>query len=132
MINSLSSVVNLLTSLGGGFGNQLSQTDTMQFNVRRYLISNNQQLLNNLYAEHGIIQTLIDLPIDDAFRNGFVIKSSQLDGNDMKKSRLIWKNTGLSLQQCKPVNGNAYFGAEQSSLQPIKINHAAKCCRHWA
>ena len=71
---------------GGMFGgSQVSQADTMFLNNRWYLISNFRQLLSEMYVEHGIIQTLVDQPVDDAFRSGFEIKSGQLDGNDIEK-----------------------------------------------
>lgn len=66
-------------------GSQLSQADTFFKNNRWYLISNFRQLLSEMYVEHGIIQTLCDQPVDDAFRSGFEIKTSQLDGNDIEK-----------------------------------------------
>lgn len=81
--NSLTSFYNNLT----GFGNiaQLSKTDTQYVNTRRYLISNDRTLLNYIYVEHGIVQTLIDQPVDDAFRGGFEIKTDQLDDTELTK-----------------------------------------------
>lgn len=70
-----------------GMGTQLSQADSMWLNNRWYLISNYRQLISELYAEHGIIQTAIDQPVDDAFSQGFDIKSAQLSGDDVE---LIW------------------------------------------
>jgi phage-related protein (TIGR01555 family) len=65
-------------------GAQVSQSDTMYYNTRWYMVSNNRQLLSQMYVEHGLVQTLCDQPVDDAFRAGFEIKSSQLDGNDIE------------------------------------------------
>lgn len=75
---------NLTTAAQFG-GAPVSQADTMQYNLRYYLLSNNRQLLAQMYVEHGIVQTLVDQPVADAFRAGFEIKSSQLDGNDVEK-----------------------------------------------
>jgi phage-related protein (TIGR01555 family) len=80
--NSLSDMTNALTS--NFMGAQVSQTDTMWINVRGYLISNDRTLLSQSCAEHGIIQTLIDQPVDDGFRAGVEIKTSQLDDNDIE------------------------------------------------
>lgn len=79
----------LLGMLGQGvpFSNQqqqLSQTDTLYLNLRWYLISNNRQLLSQSYVEHGIIQTLTDQPVDDAFRAGFEIKTGQLSPEEIE------------------------------------------------
>lgn len=79
--NSLSQLAysfNGVPSMFGGYGAQLSQTDTLRVNNRWYLISNDRQLLNEIYVEHGIIQTLVDQPVDDAFRSGIEVRSNQL------------------------------------------------------
>lgn len=87
--NSLNDLVSTLYATGTApyaqGGVQLSQTDTMFINNRWYLLSNFRQLLSQSYVEHGIIQTLVDQPVDDAFRSGFEIKSGQLSGDDVEK-----------------------------------------------
>lgn len=84
--NSLNSLVG---ALGAGapnpFSQQLSQSTTLFLNLRWYMVSNNRQLLSQMYVEHGIIQTLIDQPVDDAYSTGFEIHSGQLDGNDIEE-----------------------------------------------
>jgi phage-related protein (TIGR01555 family) len=72
------------SSLSPG-SSQLSQADTMWKNNRWYLISNYRQLLSEMYVEHGIVQTLVDQPVEDAFRAGFEVKSAQLDGDDVER-----------------------------------------------
>ena len=64
-------------------GAQLSQTTTLMKNNRYHYLFNNRVLLNTLYIEHGLIQTLIDQPVDDAFRGGIDIKSKQLGDDDL-------------------------------------------------
>lgn len=71
-------------AFGGQFGTQLSQSTTLFINNRFYLVSNNRQLLSELYVEHGLVQTLIDQPVDDAFRSGFDIKTSQLSADEIE------------------------------------------------
>lgn len=83
--NSLSTLLDNITTQHQFGGAPASQTDTMYYNNRWYLLSNNRQLLSQMYVEHGVVQTLVDQPVDDAFRAGFEIKSSQLDGNDIEK-----------------------------------------------
>lgn len=65
--------------------NTISQVNTIECNLRYYMISNFRVLLSWLYVEHGIVQTLVDQPVDDAFRAGFEIKSNELDANDVEK-----------------------------------------------
>lgn len=71
--NSLSSVIASLGGygLGTAFGStQVSQVDTFFKNNRWYLVSNIRQVLSEIYVEHGIVATLVDLPVDDGFRGG--------------------------------------------------------------
>jgi phage-related protein (TIGR01555 family) len=82
--NSLSNLCDNLTMRQQFTGAAISQSDTMYYNNRWYLVSNNRQLLSQMYVEHGLVQTLCDQPVDDAFRSGYEIKSSQLDGNDIE------------------------------------------------
>lgn len=87
MNNGLTDVLgfdhNLLPT--GRMGSQLSQLDTLYSNMRWYLVSNARQLLSQFYVEHGLVQTIVDLPVDDAFRGGIEIKSEQLSEEDVKK-----------------------------------------------
>ncbi len=64
-------------------GSQLSSTDTLFKNNRNYLISNNRQLLSEIYVEHGLVKTIVDVPVDDALRGGYEIKSKQLDAEQI-------------------------------------------------
>lgn len=68
-----------------GYGAQVSQADTLFRNNRWYMISNQRQLISQLYTEHGIVQTLVDQPVDDAFRTGIEIQSGELSGDDIEE-----------------------------------------------
>lgn len=61
----------------------IQSANPMFYNNRYYLITNLRALLNEMYVEHGIIQTMIDQPVEDGFRGGFKILSSQLDAEDI-------------------------------------------------
>lgn len=78
--NSLSDALGLGSSLLGfpGLGTQLNQVNTIVCNLRWYLVSNLRNILNEAYVEHGLIQTLCDLPVDDAFRGGVDVFTKQL------------------------------------------------------
>lgn len=88
--NSLSSLCATIASgiPNQGFGAQLSQSATQFVNLRWYLISNYRQLLSQMYVEHGIVQTLIEQPVDDAFRAGFEIKTSQLSKDEIEEVKI--------------------------------------------
>jgi len=91
LTNSLSSLCETLSQsqlygYGNAYGNgpQISQANTLFKNNRWYLISNLRQLLSQIYVEHGIVQTLVDQPVDDAFRAGFEIKTGQLSSDEVE------------------------------------------------
>lgn len=69
----------------GGIGTQLSQVDTLFRNNRWYLVSNMRQLLAEIYVEHGLIQTVVNVPVDDALRGGVEIKSKQLSPEQVEE-----------------------------------------------
>ena len=91
--NSLSSFVNSIAGFNGGWegaaifgrGVQASQIDTLAKNNRNYFISNFRYLLSESYVEHGLIQTMIDLPVDDAFRTEIEFKTNELNKEEQKK-----------------------------------------------
>jgi phage-related protein (TIGR01555 family) len=82
---------NGLSSVGLGapgssnFGSQLSQIDTLFRNNRWYLISNMRQILSELYMEHGLVQTIVNVPVDDALRGGLDIVTKQLEPDEIEK-----------------------------------------------
>lgn len=101
---NLNSYTDFAGALMGGAdifgGSQLSSAASMFKNNRWYLISNFRQLLSEMYVEHGVIQTLIDQPVDDGFRSGFEIKSSQLDANDIEKI-MNWMERNRTVEKIK-------------------------------
>jgi phage-related protein (TIGR01555 family) len=67
------------------FGVQLSQTATLIKNNRNYFLSNDRTTLTYGYTTHGLIQTLIDQPVEDAFRGGIEISSDELDAENINE-----------------------------------------------
>ena len=76
-------------------GSQLTQTDTLQNNVRSNLISNNRTLLTYAYATQGLVKVGIDIPVKDAFRGGIKINASQVDAGDIDKVLYGFKKRNL-------------------------------------
>lgn len=66
-------------------GTELNQVETLYLNERWYLISNQRQILSQAYVEHGLIQTLVDVPVDDGMRGGVEIKSKQLSSDQVEE-----------------------------------------------
>lgn len=76
------------------YGTQLNQTTTLFKNNRWYLVSNMRQLLSEIYVEHGIIQTVVDVPVDDGFRGGIDIKTKQLEPEDIEEIKARMEREG--------------------------------------
>lgn len=82
----------------GGFGfpqnqgwpgsQQITQATTIFENLRYYLVSNFRQILSQCYVEIGLIQTICDIPVDDAIRGGIEIKSKLLDEDQINELQI--------------------------------------------
>lgn len=75
---------NSMQDFVSAIGSDLSQSDALGFNNRYNSITLNRALISQTYLEHGIVQVLIDQPIDDAFRGGIIIKCPELSADDIK------------------------------------------------
>lgn len=113
MLNSLSSLCasvqqdNPFAQLPGV---QLSQTDTLFINNRWYLISNLRQLLSQLYVEHGIIQTLVDQPVDDGFSMGYELSSGQLDPDEILDLQSFDEEIGATRSLISGIKWGRLYG----------------------
>lgn len=58
---------------------QVENVGTIFRNMRYYFISNMRQILSQAYCEIGLVQTICDVPVDDAMRGGVTITSKKLD-----------------------------------------------------
>lgn len=83
--NGLSDVVSGFASAAQFGGLPVNSTQTMIINNRGNLISNDRTTLSYLYTERGLIQTLVDQPVDDAFRAGFEIQTGQLSPDEIEE-----------------------------------------------
>lgn len=110
-------------------GAQLSQADTLFKNNRWYLISNMRQLLSQIYVEHGLVQTVVDIPVDDAFRGGVDIKTKQLSEdqlNDLKvqleRQDILSSVVGRALKWNRLYGGAAIvIITDQDPATPLEI-----------
>jgi len=89
LANELEIVKNGLSEAILGFnpaniGTQIQQADTLFINNRWYLVSNMRQLLSEIYVEHGIVQTVVDVPVDDGLRGGVDVITDQLSPDENK------------------------------------------------
>ncbi len=129
------SLVNGLTEalLGvqlGSFGTQISQVDTIQKNLRNYLITHHRQLLSEVYAERGLVRTLVDVPVEDAFRGGYEITSKQLDPDQIEELMQVIDRQSLNSEVfARGMKWNRLFGGagiviltDQDPASPFDIN----------
>jgi len=68
---------------GFGQGQQVSSVDTSFANLRWYYISNMRNLLSELYVEIGLIQKVVNLPVDDGLRGGIEIQSKEMSEEEI-------------------------------------------------
>ncbi len=86
---------------GGGMGwpnnprsEQLSDPTTIFKNLRWFLLSNYRQVLSEAYVELPLLQTLVDVPVEDALRGGLIIKSQELDEDEIRELQIALKRDG--------------------------------------
>lgn len=84
------SLVNFGQGYGGGnpWAPQISQMNTIFENLRWYLITNFRQPLSEAYVELGLIQIVVDIPVDDGFRGGIEIQSKQLSPDQIQELQI--------------------------------------------
>lgn len=73
---------------GGGSIQQVEDSTTLFTNLRWYLVSNFRQLLSQAYVEIGLIQKIVNVPIDDGLRGGITLLSKQLDESQIKELQI--------------------------------------------
>lgn len=66
----------------------VEQVNTVFQNLRWYLVSNFRQVLNQMFVEIGLVQTIVCVPVDDGFRGGVTIKSQQLDEDQINELQI--------------------------------------------
>lgn len=123
---------NNFTGPGPNSCNQLSQLDTLFINNRWYLISNYRQLLSEIYVEHGLIKTIVDLPVDDALRGGIDITTNQLDEEQIKILKNYLKTHNDIKSSAQAVKWNRLYGGSailiitgQDSQTPLDVEALA-------
>ncbi len=113
---------------GNPFSEQLSDTTTLFKNLRWFLVSNYRQLLSELYVEIGLIQAIVDVPVDDALRGGIEIKSGQLDEDEIKELQISLDRDDDINTAGQAAKWNRLFGGagllimtEQDPEEPLDI-----------
>lgn len=63
----------------------VSQVGNIFSNLRWYFVSNFRQALSEAYCELGLVQTICDVPVEDALRGGIDIVSKQLSPEQLQE-----------------------------------------------
>lgn len=108
---------------------QVENVDTSFANLRWYLVSNDRQFLNQLYCEIGLVQTIVDVPVDDALRGGIEIKSEQLSEDQIADLQVAVDRDDDLNTAGQAGKWNRQFGGagililtDQDPTEPININ----------
>lgn len=124
---------NMPTGSGFPGTEQVSNTNTLFKNLRWYLVSNFRQLLSELYIEIGLVQTIVDLPVDDALRGGIEIKSKQLDEEQIKELQISMDRDDDINTVGQAAKWNRLFGGagiviltDQDPEEPLEIDRLEK------
>lgn len=121
--------VNSVQDFANALGSELSSTDTAIWNNRFSAVTLNRSLISQLYLEHGIIQVLIDQPVDDAFRGGVKVRCDELSADDLKLLHHtidtidIINIYSLALKWMRLYGGSGIIiNAGQDASKPFNIN----------
>lgn len=130
----LNSLGGLAGNLSGGapFGENIlpvNSTLTLMLNNRGNLISNDRTTLSYLYVQHGLVQTLVDQPVDDAFRAGFKIKTGQLSPEEIEELEIYIEKIEAVRQIIQVGRWGRLFGGgalllltDQDPAKPFKTD----------
>ena len=108
---------------------EISEIDTLQKNNRWYFISNMRQLLSESYVEHGLIQTVVNVPVDDALRGGVEITTKQLSEEQIQELQISMDRDGDLTIVGQALKYNRLFGGagiviitEQDPETPLDLD----------
>lgn len=118
-----------LPQSGGPLGTeQISNVNTIFKNLRWYLISNLRQVLSEVYVEIGLVQVIVDLPVDDALRGGVEIHSKQLDEDQIKELQVSMDRDDDLTKVGQAAKWNRLFGGagvivltDQDPTEPLSV-----------
>lgn len=79
---------------GGRNSQNVSQVGEIFPNLRWYFASNFRQALSEAYCELGLIQTIVDVPVDDGLRGGVEAFSRQLSPEQLQELRDVSERQG--------------------------------------
>lgn len=107
---------------------QISQSNGLFKNMRWYLISNFRQMLSQAYVEIDLIQTIVDIPVDDGLRGGVQLKSQQLSEDQIEQLQVSLDHDNDLATAGQAAKWNRLFGGagimvftDQHPSSPLNI-----------
>jgi phage-related protein (TIGR01555 family) len=114
---------------GSPYSEQISQVTTVFKNLRWYLVSNFRQPLSEAYVELGLVQAIVDIPVDDALRGGVEIKSQQMSEEEIEKLQVSLDRDDDLQTIAQAAKWNRLFGGsgvivltDQDPEEPLDLN----------
>ncbi len=119
-VNSLTDLVDGI-STGLGFTSQtISQPWTLSLANNYTPLTLNRILLSYSFMTQGLVQTVVKMPVDDAFRGGFEIKSDELDEDEIKQLLNALKRPKRPNRKlARRLNPNAAVNLGHSDIRTI-------------
>lgn len=113
---------------GAPWSTQVSQPTTEFINLRWYFVSNERQLLSEMYVELGLVQAICNIPVNDALRGGITVKSSELDEDQIEQLMIsVDRDDDLNTAGQSEIWNRLYGGAgililtDQDPLTPLDL-----------
>ncbi len=118
---------------GSPFSEQISQSTTLFKNLRWYLVSNFRQMLSEAYVELGLVQIIVDVPVDDGLRGGVELKSQQLDEEQIQELQISLDRDDDLTVAGQAAKWNRLFGGagilvltDQDPETPLELEQLTK------
>lgn len=104
------------------------------YNNRYNMITMQRQLLSELYVEHGVVQTMIDQPVEDAFRGDIAIITKQLNDDEIRALERYLFHNDVYLRIIEAYKWSRLFGGGgviinvdgQDPAEPFDVNSIKK------
>jgi phage-related protein (TIGR01555 family) len=114
---------------GNPWAPQISNVNTLERNLRYYMVSNFRQMLSQAYVEIGLVQGICDIPVDDGLRGGVELKSKQLDEEQIAELALSLDRDDDLTTVGQAAKWNRLFGGagililtDQDPEEPFNLN----------
>lgn len=129
--NFISSMQNWGFMFPGGLppSTQISEPTTIFHNLRWWLVSNLRQMLSEAYAEIGIVQNIVNVPVDDGIRGGLTVSTKQLSEDELTRLKSYmdekgdFVTAGLAAKWTRLFGGGAVVAfTDQDPRRPLDLS----------